>query len=202
MLLYELPSGQLRRSFLQKLDDERLRAIISRYAHPPISQWEWHQIAAVFGRGVTVRQIPERWHDYARPGLDPGPFSISERGQVAALAIDHPRNWKWISTQLGNGEQRSATMVKQCGVRILPKLVEIGFEIETSSDIAFVPDAVFERGIPKGAVREALLAEFRANKARQAAPAAGDAEAAAAGRQFAATCPLDVEGLLAKPLPK
>jgi hypothetical protein len=172
----------------RKCDDERLRAIMKE--HPGrLSELEWKVIAVKFGRGATPRQLQERWYNFAKPGLDPAPFTASERRQVAALAIDHPHDWKFIATQLGNGEYRSATMVKQCGLRIIPKLQEMGFDIESASDIALVPEAVFERGIPKGEAREALLAEYRANKARQAGEAA-------------ATCPLDVESLMSKPLAK
>jgi hypothetical protein len=197
-IIVAMPPQADRPRCFRECDDERLRAIMKE--HPGrLSQLEWKVICAKFGEGVTPRQLQERWYNFARPGLDPGPFTPSERRQVATLAIDHPHDWKWISTQLGNGENRSATMVKQCGVRIVPKLAEMGFEIENSSDIALIPDAVFERGIPKGEAKEALLAEYRAKKAGQAA---GAADPAAPSREFAATCPLDVEGLLSKPLTK
>jgi hypothetical protein len=185
----------------RKCDDERLRAIMKD--HPGrLSELEWRVIAAKFGQGVTPRQLQERWYNFAKPGLDSGPFSASERREVAALAMDHPHDWKWISMHLGNGDKRSATMVKQCGQQILPKLKQMGFELESSRDIALVPDAVFERGIPKGEAREALLAEYREKKARQAAEAADGATATREFGQLAGTSPLDVAGLMSKPLPK
>jgi hypothetical protein len=87
---------------------------------------------------------------------------------VAELAIDHPSQCAWIATQLGNGENRSAAMVKHCGMNILPKLASLGFAIETSADIALVSEVVFNRGIPKGALKAVLFREYEANKLLQA----------------------------------
>jgi hypothetical protein len=151
--------------YFRECDDERLRIIMRGYPGR-LSPRQWEAIAATFGCDVTVRQIQERWYNYARPGLDRSPFSVAERRQVAVLAMDHPHDWKWIASQLGNGETRSATMVKHCGLNILPKLQSLGFLIERASDIELVPDAAFEPGMPKGAVRASMLAQYRASKAR------------------------------------
>jgi hypothetical protein len=137
-----------------------------------LSQDTWSRIAAIFGCGVTVRQIQERRHNFAKPDLDRRPFTLAERRQVAALAIDYPGQWKWIATQLG-GQHRSAAMVKHCGTNVLSKLKTIRFDIQTPGDIALVSDAVFEHGFSKGAAGRALLGEFDAKKAQHGGAEAG-----------------------------
>jgi hypothetical protein len=67
---------------------------------------------------------------------------------VAALAIDHPDEWKWIATQLANGSRRSRVMVETIGGPRLKKLKKVGLKIESGRDIEFVPDAVFGSGRP------------------------------------------------------
>jgi hypothetical protein len=75
----------------------------------------------------------------------------------------------------------------------MPKLASLGFEVETSGAVALVPDAAFAPDSPKGLTLTALLAEYRANKAQRGRPAR-------VRLQFGGTSPLDIEGLLAKPL--
>jgi hypothetical protein len=87
-------------------------------------------------------------------------------------------------------------MVKSCANNILPKLKSLGFAIESSIDIAFVPDYVFERGKPKGVALDILLAEFNEKKAERAARVAGLA------RRFVPTLSLSIEDLLSKPRKK
>jgi hypothetical protein len=83
-------------------DDDRLRAIVSRYPQE-FRPGDWQRIADEFGCGVSVHQLQHQWENYANRALDNRPFTLSERQQVAALGIDHPHEWKWIATQLGNG---------------------------------------------------------------------------------------------------
>jgi hypothetical protein len=83
-------------------------------------------------------------------------------------------------------------MVKHCANNILPKLASLGFEIESSRDIALVPDFVFVSGKPKGPVLDALLAEYRNKKAQRAA----DLEALR--RRYVPTLALSLEDLLSK----
>jgi hypothetical protein len=165
MLPGETPPAERGRYF-REIDDARLRAIMQDYG-PKLSPEKWHEVAAAFGEGVTVRQIQDRWYNFAKPGLDRRPFTIMERRQVAALAIDHPHQWEWIARQMGNGKYRSATMVKHCGTNILPKLKKLGFDLESGADIALVPDAVFAPRFSKGAVLDSMLADFREKKAAQ-----------------------------------
>jgi hypothetical protein len=172
-------------------DDDRLRAIMEAFPGR-LSQVKWRLVASCFGGGLSVRQIQERWYNFARPGLDRSIFTTSERRQVAELAIDRPGDYRWIASQLGNGQNRSSTMVKHCAMNILPKLKSLGFEIESSMDIALVPDFVFERGKPTGNVLDALLAEYRDKKAKRAA----DVEAQR--RRYVPTLALTIEDLLAK----
>jgi hypothetical protein len=176
--------------YFRESDDDRLRAIMS--CHPGrLSQVEWQDVANTFGCGVSVRQIQERWYNFARPGLDRRPFSIEERRQVAELAIGRPHDWKWISTQIGDGSNRSAAMVKHCGLNILPKLAQLGFDCHTAADVACVPDAVFARGIPRGALAAELLAQYRS------------AQAAVRGRNpVQLPSILEVDNLLARPVTK
>jgi hypothetical protein len=150
---------------------------------------DWQTIADEFGCGVTARQLQERWNDYAKPGLDTSPFTLSERRQVAALAIDHPGKWKWIATQLGNGRCRSAHMVQNIGAPLLKKLKEVGLEIESGRDIEFVPDAVFGPGRLTGFERDKTVAQFNTQKGldRAAAAAAAADSAAGAGGKFEIT---------------
>jgi hypothetical protein len=86
-------------------------------------------------------------------------------------------------------------MVKHCALNILPKLAKLGFEIETSRDIALVPDAAFAPGMPKGDALKTLLVKYRKRKARQVA-----ADAAAPRRPARQTSPLNIEQLLSRPL--
>jgi hypothetical protein len=93
-------------------------------------------------------------------------------------------------------------MVKRCGLNILPKLAKLGFDVQSSSDVALVPDAVFEPGCPKGALLRRLLDEYKTKKADQAAASrAAAGSRAAASRQFEATS-LSIESLLSKPFQK
>jgi hypothetical protein len=160
-----------------------------------LSQPEWREVAQLFGSGVSVRQIQKRWDNFARPGLDSSRFTIAERRQVAALAIDHPGEWKWIATQLGNGEHRSTAMVKRCATNILPKLASLGFEVETSDDIALLPDRVFVRGFPKRAARRKLISEYKARKAERS-------EQAGRGEEFRPLQFWSLETLLSRPSTK
>jgi hypothetical protein len=108
-----LLSGRCRRELSGPFgegDDDRLRAIMSRYPER-LRRADRQAIAAEFGGGKTVRQLQHRWESYAKPGLDNGQFTLSERRQVAALAIDQPGKWKWIAAQLGNGRCRSRVML-------------------------------------------------------------------------------------------
>jgi hypothetical protein len=189
ILVDETPRTERGRYF-RECDDARLRVIMRDYG-PKLSPAKWQEVATKFGEGVTVRQIQDRWYNYAKPGLDRRPFTVMERRQVAALAIDHPGNWEWIARHLENGQNRSAAMVKHCGTNILPKLKKLGFEVECSEDIAFVPDAVFARRFPKGAVLDSLLAEYKEKKASHAAAreAATAREAASRAAAVPATVP-------------
>jgi hypothetical protein len=156
----------------RECDDERLRAIVS--AKPQqLVRGNWQAIADEFGCGVTARQLQDRWNRSAKPGFDGSKFTLSERRQVAALAIDHPGEWKWIASQIGNGSSRSRGMVQSIGARLLKKLREIGLEIESGRDIEFVPDAVFGPGRRTRFEREEMVAEFTAAKALHTAAAAG-----------------------------
>jgi hypothetical protein len=192
-LLYGPPPTDLPR-FFRECDDDRLQAIMSDYPSR-LSRAQWSEVATTFGGGVTVRQIQERWHNFVRPGLDRSHFSVSERRQVAALAIDQPRQWSLIAKQLGNGKYRSAAMVKHCAMNILPKLQSLGFRVEKSADIELLPDAVFERGFPKGTAGRKLVAEYKAKKAQQA-------EGGNVKRQVDAIALWNVEALLSKPVTK
>jgi hypothetical protein len=156
-------------------DDERLRAIMSGYPER-LRAVDWQRIADEFGCGLTVGQLQRRWFNYAKPGFDRSPFTLSERRQVAALAIDHPGEWKWIASQVRNGRCPSAQMVKKVGQRLLEKLRDLGVEIESGRDIEFVPDSVFGPGRPTGFEREEIVAQFNAAKAQHttAAAAAGE----------------------------
>jgi hypothetical protein len=74
--------------------------------------------------------------------------------------MDHPSTSKWTDSQLVNGEhpwQFPSAMVQHWGLNILPMLQSLSFELERSSDIAIVPDAVFERRVPKGGDHVGLL---------------------------------------------
>jgi hypothetical protein len=98
-------------------------------------------------------------------------------------------------------------MVKHCGTNILPKLKKLGFEVECSGDIAFVPDLAFQRRFPKGAVLESMLAEYKEKKAADAAAREAASRAAAVPAtippgapvvvivQFDATQPASVQNL-------
>jgi hypothetical protein len=171
-------------------DEDRLRAIVEAFPGR-VSQAEWGLIADLFGPNVSVRQVQDLWYNLVMPGLDRGPFTMTERRLVARLAIDHPLDWGWIAAQLGNGRRRSAAMAKHCAHKILGKLSRLGFEIESSSDLDFVPDSVFEHGTPNGAAVDELLAEFRKNKARRAA------EVAVRRPRYAPTLGLTVQDLIA-----
>jgi hypothetical protein len=130
-----------------------------------ISNGKWAEIAARFGCGVTIRQLQERWHNFAKPGLDRSRLDIAERRTIAALAMTRSGDWKWIATQLPGGKRRSAAMVKHCATSLLPKLLNLGFLVEDPRDIDFVPDEAFEWGFPRGDRKEELIAEFRRKKA-------------------------------------
>jgi hypothetical protein len=170
----------------RECDDERLRAIMSVY--PPIflPQQEWEIIADRFGGGVSGRQLQAHWFNHAKPGLDTGPFTMGERRQVAALAIDHPGQWKWISRQIGDGRCRSAGMVKALASRLIWKLRDLGVEIQSGSDIEFVPDKVFDPGRVTGFEREEVT-RFNATKALCTVPVQGSRMA------------LSAENLVARP---
>jgi hypothetical protein len=169
MLLSQSPPPELGCCF-RECEDDRLRAIRSKYPEP--LRWgDWQKSAGEFGCRVTAQQLRDRWYNYAKPGLDTSPFSLSERRQVAALAIDHPHDWKWIASQLGNGRCRSPAMVRNIGLRLLKKLKEVGLEIESGRDMEFVPDAVFGLGQPTGPQREEMVAQFNAAKATGSAGA-------------------------------
>jgi hypothetical protein len=191
--LYGPPPTEMPR-FFRESDDDRLRAIMRDYPHR-LSQETWQHIATIFGCGVTVRQIQERWHNFAKPGLDRRAFSLTERRQVAALATDHPHEWRWIATQLGDGTHRSAAMVKHCGMNILPKLAQLGFCVESGKDIDLVPDEAFEHGFPKGPKGAALIAEFWAKMGKKAEEAQRDASHEAGE----VAVPLMLESLLSRP---
>jgi hypothetical protein len=164
---------------LGPVDDERLRAIISG-KDLPLGASDWRAIARQFGPGASVDQLQYRWHNYAKPGLDNGPFTLIERRQVAALAIEHPDKWKWIATQLGNGRCRSAPMAKNTGAALLTKLKKVGLDIQSGLDIEFVPDAVFDDRRLAGSECEEIRAQFSALKAQHTTSAA----AHAAGARF------------------
>jgi hypothetical protein len=148
---------------------------MERYPEP-ISQQQWRQIASAFDPGLTVQEIQVRWYNVVKPNI---PFTIHERRQIVRLAIDHPCDWGWIARQVRNGDGRYATMVRYCATNLMGRLKTLGFDVEKSSDVGLLPDAVLARDGPKGTMRATLLAEYRANKARQAAEAVettGDAE--------------------------
>jgi hypothetical protein len=161
-----VPAAAMTRCFRQ-VDDDRLRQIIMQHPHDNgrLHPEDWQAIADKFGYNMNPRQIQERWYNYLRPGLDRSPFTLAERRLVATLQLNDPGKWEWIAGQLGNGICRSPTMVKQVGTNIIAKLKRLGFEIQTSRDIAFVPDAFFETGSRS----PALVEEFRENKARHTA---------------------------------
>jgi hypothetical protein len=151
------------RSF-RECDDERLRAIMSGYPSR-LSRLDWEDVAERFGSGATARQLQERWCNFARPGLDTNPFTLSERRQVTALAIDFPGQWKYIAAQIGNGVCRSPTQVKHIGSTIISKLKALGLEIQSGRDVEFVPDVVFDRGVAQGSARRDLVTRFNTKKA-------------------------------------
>jgi predicted ABC-type transport system involved in lysophospholipase L1 biosynthesis ATPase subunit len=72
----------------------------------------------------------------------------------------------------------------------MPKLAAMGVEVLSASDIALLPDSVFERVQPKGGELKVLLAELRMTKAQRA----GAVAAAGAGMS---TLLYTVEGLRA-----
>jgi hypothetical protein len=154
----------------RECDDQRLRAIVSGY-RSPIRPSDWKVIATEFGCGLSVRQLRDRWFNYARPDLDGSPLSLAELRVVVALAIDHPGCWKWIATHLSSGRCRSVKRIQYVAVPILKKMRELGLEIESGRDVQFVPDAVFDTRRPTGIRREELIAQFKATKAQHTAPA-------------------------------
>jgi hypothetical protein len=155
-------------------DDIRLRAIMERYPEP-ISEQQWQEIATSVDSRESVQEIHARWYNVVKPGI---PFTIPERRQILTLAIDHPCDWEWVARQVRNGDRRYAMMVRNCATSLQRRLRLLGFEVENSSDVGLMPDAVLARDGPKGTQRAALLAEYRAKKACQAAETSEGAEAA------------------------
>jgi hypothetical protein len=164
-------------------DDQRLRAIMMKYPGD-LSPNQWRQVAVAFGDGRTARQLRERWFDYASPDLATGPLDLDERRQVAALVIHHPGQWAWIARQLGNGLCRSGPMVRAFVDTFRARVRKLGLNVQSATDIAFVPDAVFSPGRSSGLDRETLVARFNAAKARHAAAIAARIAPAAAGGSF------------------
>jgi hypothetical protein len=135
----------------------------------PISEEQWDAIASAVDPGSTVQQIQDQWYNIVQPTI---PFNIPERRQIVGLALDHPCDWRRIARQVRDGNSRYVTMVRHCAMNLFRRLSSLGFELESSSDVALVPDAVLARDRPKGTLGQTLLAEYLAKKARQIAEAA------------------------------
>jgi hypothetical protein len=141
-------------------------------AHHVLTPKVWREIADSFGHHQrSYRLVQDRWYSSVRPGFDLYPLTSEERRTILTLYCNHPGNWRLIASELSNGVIRSPAVVQRRGMRLINKVKRLGFHIETASDVAFIPDAVFE---PRGG-SAADLGEFLENKARNGAMVAREA---------------------------